>query len=141
VVDSQYNLGLLYESGSGVDRNLVEAYRWFNIAAAGGDAQARTNAVELQARLTPAQLARAEKAADGDPPRREIASPSPASGSSKVASAQRVLGKLGYYRGAVSGHPSGELKLALQNFQRDHALPATGALDPNTVSKLGVFTR
>jgi localization factor PodJL len=63
VVDSQFNLGLLYESGSGVDRNLPEAYKWFTIAADGGDAQAQASAGQLRARLTAAQLATAERAA------------------------------------------------------------------------------
>src|SRR6185436_2947590 len=30
VVDAQYNLGLMYEAGRGVDRNPREALRWFS---------------------------------------------------------------------------------------------------------------
>ena len=141
VVDSQYNLGLLYESGSGVDRDLGEAYKWFTIAAAGGDAQARANAVELEAKLDPAALAAADKAAASYRPHTEIAAQAEASGSTKLASAQRVLGKLGYYRGAANGAPSSDLTVAVRNFQRDHELAATGSLDPNTISQLSVFTR
>jgi localization factor PodJL len=141
VVDSQYNLGLLYESGSGVDRDLAEAYKWFSIAAAGGDAQARANAIELEPKLTSAQLAAAEKAAGGYHPASEIAAQAASTGSSRIASAQRVLSKLGYYRGAANGAASPELKVAVQSFQRDHALPPTGSLDPGTISRLSVFTR
>lgn len=141
VVDSQYNLGLLYESGSGVERDLAQAYKWFSIAAAGGDAQARANAVELEPKLTPAQLAALDKEAGGYHPKSEIGAQAQASGASKIASAQRVLGKLGYYRGQPNGAATPELKLAVQNFQRDHALPPTGALDPGTVTQLSVFTR
>jgi localization factor PodJL len=57
IVDSQYNLGLLYQSGSGVEADPVQAYAWFSIAGAGGDAQARANARETAARLTPQQRA------------------------------------------------------------------------------------
>ncbi|HEV2530111.1 peptidoglycan-binding protein [Phenylobacterium sp.] len=141
VVDSQYNLGLLYESGSGVERDLAEAYKWFSIAAAGGDGQARANAVDLEAKLSPAALAAADKAVAAYRPRSEIAAQAEASGSTRIASAQRVLGKLGYFHGSPSGAASPELKSAVQSFQRDHELPQTGALDPNTLSQMSVFTR
>ncbi|MDB5475554.1 MAG: podJ [Phenylobacterium sp.] len=141
VVDSQYNLGLLYESGSGVERDLAQAYRWFTVAAAGGDAQARANALDLEPKLSPAALAAADRAAAAYKPRAEIAPQAEASGGSKIAAAQRVLGKLGYYRGGANGAASSELKVAVQKFQRDHDMAATGALDPNTVSRLSVFTR
>jgi localization factor PodJL len=52
---SQYNLGLLYQAGSGVARDLAEAYKWFLIAADGGDAQARSSAVDLESKLYDAQ--------------------------------------------------------------------------------------
>ena len=52
-----------------------------------------------------------------------------------------MLSKLGYYKGSANGAASAQLKVAVQNFQRDHALPATGSLDPGTVSRLAVFTR
>lgn len=144
VVDSQYNLGLLYQSGSGVERDLAEAYKWFAIAADGGDAEARANAVDLETKLSPDKLAAAERAADafrpgGDAP--TIAPQAQASRGSTITMAQRILGKLGYYHGGASGAPSPDFKVAVQNFQRDHELPPTGALDPSTVSQLSVFTR
>lgn len=37
VKDSQVNIGILYARGDGVDRNLVESYKWFAIAAKNGD--------------------------------------------------------------------------------------------------------
>jgi localization factor PodJL len=140
VVDSQYNLGLLYQSGSGVERDDAEAYRWFTAAANGGDAQARANAVELEAKLSPAQLAAVDRTAATFHPRSEIAPQAQASREATLGMAGRILGRLGYYK----GHPaagSAEMKLAVENFQRDHDLPATGALDPATVSQLSVFTR
>ena len=36
VADSQYNLGILYARGIGVDQNLAESYKWFALAAAAG---------------------------------------------------------------------------------------------------------
>ncbi|HEX3700998.1 MAG TPA: peptidoglycan-binding protein [Phenylobacterium sp.] len=142
VVDSQYNLALLYESGSGVDRDLAEAYKWFTVAAGGGDAQARAGAVELEAKLSPAQLAAADKAAAAFRPKSEIAAQAAeATPAAQVSAAQRILGRLGYYSGPMTGAPSQDLKLALLAYQRDHGLAATGALDPNTLSQLSVFSR
>ena len=141
VVDSQYNLGLLYESGSGVGRDEAQAYKWFSIAAAGGDGEARANALALEAKLSPAALASAQKAAQAFRPCGEAAPASHTANGATVAEAQRVLARLGYYRGAVSGAPSSNLTLAIAAYQRDHGLTATGSLDPRTTAKLSVFTR
>jgi localization factor PodJL len=138
VVDSQYNLGLLYQSGSGVPRDLAQAYKWFTIAANSGDSQARASAIDLEKTLPAAQLALAEGQAGAF----EMAggAPTPANGASVVA-AQKILGRLGYYKGKPDGATSRDLKLAVSAYQRDQGLAATGALDPTTVSRLSVFSR
>jgi len=139
VVDSQYNLGLLYQSGSGVPRDLAQAYRWFTIAANAGDAEARKSAVALETKLSSAQLDQAEAQARAFEPLGAAAAsqiPSPS-----VVAAQKVLGRLGYYRGRPDGADSGALKLAVTAYQRDQGLAATGSLDPVTVSRLSVFAR
>jgi localization factor PodJL len=135
LTDAQYNLGMLYQAGSGVDRDLAEAYKWFSIAAEGGDAPARESAVSLEAKLSPTQLAAADKAA------RAFRPAGATSPELSLATARKVLGKLGYYKGPQGGGASPELKLALSAFQRDQGLAATGALDPVTASRLSVFTR
>ena len=38
---TQYNLGWMYETGRGVERDRVEAVRWYRLAAEQGDADAR----------------------------------------------------------------------------------------------------
>jgi localization factor PodJL len=141
VVDSQYNLGLLYQSGSGVPRDLGQAYKWFTIAANSGDGEARTSATDLEAKLPAAQLATAESQAKAfEPTGGAPAAQSVAYGPS-VVTAQKILGRLGYYKGRPDGSNSRDLKLALAAYQRDQGLAATGSLDPNTVSRLSVFTR
>ena len=35
--DSQFNLAVLYERGDGVPQSLLDAYKWYSIAAAAGD--------------------------------------------------------------------------------------------------------
>lgn len=51
VTDSQYNLGILYARGLGVDQSLAESYKWFALAAAGGDQDAGKKRDEVAARL------------------------------------------------------------------------------------------
>ena len=65
---AQNNLGGLYEFGHGVTQDHVRAYMWYNVAAAHstGDAQkdvAAENRDEIAGRMTPAQIAEAQKLA------------------------------------------------------------------------------
>ena len=141
VVDSQYNLGLLYQSGSGVPRDLAQAYKWFSIAANGGDGEARNSAMELEAKLPAAQQASAEAQAVAFAPASAAPTPDNLAYGPSIVAAQKILGRLGYYKGRSDGATSRDLKLAVAAYQRDQGLAATGALDPATVSRLAVFTR
>ena len=58
---SQYMLGRLYEQGSGVPRNFVQAYAWYNLAASKGLAEAVEARDRMEPKLTSAQLADAHK--------------------------------------------------------------------------------
>jgi TPR repeat protein len=65
---AQYHLGLMYAKGYGVPQNHIEAHKWFNLAAASSTSKPnRDRAVQacdkLAARMTPAQLAEAQKLA------------------------------------------------------------------------------
>jgi localization factor PodJL len=51
VTDSQYNLGILYARGLGVDQSLAESYKWFSLAATGGDQDAGKKRDEVAGRL------------------------------------------------------------------------------------------
>ena len=142
--DSQYNLASLYEQGYGVIQNAAEAYKWYLIAARGGDAEARSAAERLKKDLSPEARSAAERSAAGfraatpNPSVRPTAAAAPAGG---VASAQKALSMLGYYRGPQDGAQSAALKGAIQAFQRDKGLQATGALDGETASRLAIYTR
>jgi localization factor PodJL len=141
IVDSQYNLGLLYQSGSGVPRDLAQAYKWFTIAANAGDSEARASAMELQSKLPASQLASAEGQATTFQPEAAAAAPQTTAVGPSVVAAQKILGRLGYYKGRPDGANSRDLKLAVSAYQRDQGLAATGALDATTVSRLSVFSR
>ena len=65
---AQYHLGLMYAKGYGVPQDHIEAHKWFTLAAASSTSKPnRDRAVEardkLAARMTPAQLAEAQKLA------------------------------------------------------------------------------
>ena len=81
------------------------------------------------------------------PPRRAAAprttqvaavTPAPTAG---MATAQRALSRLGYYQGPQDGASSPALRMAIQAYQRDQNLPASGALDGETLNRLSAFTR
>ncbi|MDH3714080.1 MAG: hypothetical protein OET44_09570, partial [Gammaproteobacteria bacterium] len=60
---SLYELGKLYGDGLGVLRNIVHAHAYFNVAAAKGQREAFAARQIVESRMTPEQLAQAEKLA------------------------------------------------------------------------------
>ncbi|MBL8646377.1 SEL1-like repeat protein [Sphingosinicella sp.] len=62
--DAYYELGVAYAVGSsGVDIDLVEAHKWFNLAAMSGDERAQLDRSEVAASMTPAEVAAAQREA------------------------------------------------------------------------------
>jgi localization factor PodJL len=62
VADSQFNLGILYARGIGVEQNLAESFKWFSLAAAQGDADAGRKRDDIAKRLDVQSLAAARLA-------------------------------------------------------------------------------
>lgn len=60
---AQSMLGHIYQNGRGVPQNLVRAYMWFSLSAAGGTRSAADNREKVAKLMTPAQIAEAEKLA------------------------------------------------------------------------------
>ena len=60
---AQLNLGVMYENGWGVGQNYVVAHMWFSLAAATGDADAARNRDISAAKMTPEQIAEADRLA------------------------------------------------------------------------------
>jgi len=146
LVDSQFNLAQLYENGRGVAQNPAEAYRWYLIAARAGDADARTRASALRGGLTPESQRIAERSAEAFRSRlaaapRTTQVATAAAPSAGTATAQRALSSLGYYQGPKDGVSSPALRMAIQSYQRDQNLPASGALDGETLNRLSAFAR
>ena len=61
--DSQFNLAVLYERGDGVPQSLVDAYKWYSIAATSSDAESKARIGVLQTQLGDADRAAASKSA------------------------------------------------------------------------------
>jgi TPR repeat protein len=61
--DGQVNLGILYGMGQGVAQDYVNAHMWFSLAASGGDKNGVKARDMVAAKMTPAQLAEAQKLA------------------------------------------------------------------------------
>jgi TPR repeat protein len=61
--DALYELGLMYCSGRNGDYNLVEAHKWFNLAAMRGNSDAKRLRVELAQEMTRSEISRAQKMA------------------------------------------------------------------------------
>ncbi len=60
---AQNNLGVMYSKGWGVAQDYVQARLWFNLAAANGNDLGRKNRDSLAKKMTPAQIAEAQKLA------------------------------------------------------------------------------
>ncbi len=58
---AQYMLGGIYAMGKGVPVDIVRAHMWMNLAAAQGNENAREGRDLLAKRMTPAQIAEAQK--------------------------------------------------------------------------------
>ena len=60
---SQLQVGIAYEKGQGVPQDYAQAHMWFNLAAANGDILAAGFRDRLSRRMTPAQIAEAQRLA------------------------------------------------------------------------------
>jgi len=61
--ESLFELGLMYCAGRDVELDMVEAHKWFNLAALRGNEQAKTYRLELSREMTKKQIAAAQKSA------------------------------------------------------------------------------
>lgn len=61
MADSQFNLAVLYERGLGVGVSLPEAYKWYSIAATGGDAESKARVEALATQIQAADKAAGDR--------------------------------------------------------------------------------
>lgn len=62
--DALYDLGICYSTGtSGVGIDLIEAHKWFNLAAVAGSEAAQACRIEIAEDMTAREIATAQRAA------------------------------------------------------------------------------
>lgn len=61
--DALYQLGLMYCVGRDVELDLVEAHKWFNLAALRGNADAKCYRLEIAHEMTKSEIVRAQRLA------------------------------------------------------------------------------
>jgi len=61
--DALFELGMMYSTGRDVPMNLIEAHKWFNLAALRGNDAAKRYRVEISAELSKAEIAEAQRLA------------------------------------------------------------------------------
>lgn len=66
---AQHMLGTMYEKGQGVVKSYVQAYYWYSLAASTGEAAYVKSLDALSARMTPKEIAAAQKQADAKQPK------------------------------------------------------------------------
>jgi uncharacterized protein len=60
---AQWLLGIMYQTGYGVQQDYVQAHMWYNLSAAQGWGPAAEARTMLERAMTPAQVAEAQKLA------------------------------------------------------------------------------
>ena len=60
---AQLYLGWMYENGHGVPQDYITAHIWYNLAGAHGDEKAREYRDRIAKKMTPAQIAEAQRLA------------------------------------------------------------------------------
>ena len=60
---AQTKLGVMYDKGFGVPQDFAQAHMWFNLAAAGGDETAAKIREFYSEKMTPDQIAEAQRLA------------------------------------------------------------------------------
>lgn len=92
---AQQNLGVAYLRGEGVAADLVLAYAWSNLASSQGNTDAGTNRDTAAARMSPNEIAEAQRLASNWKPYQTIVRESSNAEGVKQASTQGTLAKSG----------------------------------------------
>ena len=139
---AQFNLGVSYAKGEGVPQDDIHAYAWFNLAGAQGFQKAEQARTYIRQRMTPTQIAEAQKlsrelAARVAEDRGESAPalvfgnpvPPPEPSRNTVRQVQAYLALLGYDSGPVVDElPGRRTTAAVRRFQQDLGMTPTGRI-------------
>jgi len=152
VLDSQFNLAVLYQGGSGVPLSLEEAYVWYAIAGAQGDKMATQRSEAVARELSDEDLTKAKSRVKAFAPKpvnntangvfknlpwvaQKEARTSP-NGVGGVKGAQQMLASLGYPVGTPDGSLGPNTRNAIISFERANGLPETGRVNAALIERL-----
>ncbi|MFZ1815395.1 MAG: peptidoglycan-binding protein [Rhizobiaceae bacterium] len=153
VKDSQVNLGILYTRGKGVPEDLVEAYKWFSVAADGGDTDAAQKRDTLANSMRPDQLQTARGLAGLWKPAELDVSANTAtikpewkndqpglstelSPAEMIKRTQQLLATLGFDPGPADGVMGSKTRDAIRKFQERAGLPVSGEVNADLIARL-----
>ncbi len=132
---AQNNLAVMYHNGQGVPQDYVQAHKWYNLAASRlPSGEFHDGAVKdrdlAASKMTAAQIAEAQRLARDWRPKTQAAPAydfaSRVKESEGVRGVQLNLATLGYKPGPADGILGSRTRSAIEAFQRNQGLPATG---------------
>lgn len=135
---AKLSIGYIFKDGSGVLQDFEQAHMWFNLAGAKG----KSSRDELAARMTPGQIAEAQRLArEWRPPKagrdsQEFDFSGIGLTSNLVKDAQGLLADLGYDPGPVDGIMGRKTRIAVEAFQGYARLSVTGEVSEGLVNRL-----
>lgn len=116
----QFMLGIAFTNYRGVPVDPVMAHAWFDIAATGGDAHAGGFRDELEAGMSPEQVAEAKRIASSWVPG------SPLYDGQGVSFVKRALWRIGHDISRIDDQVDDETRAAIAAFQQERGLPTDG---------------
>ena len=146
LIQAQFNIATMYESGTGVSPSLVEALYWYQLAANAGDPDAAiavddlvgsgeiSNAAidQVRQRVTSWTATQRDPAANG----KFSSQPWGSVSSAQVANIQKVLNALGYSAGVADGAPGAATRAAIRKFQSDDGQTVNGEITNELIESL-----
>ncbi|WP_371396556.1 peptidoglycan-binding protein [Fretibacter rubidus] len=154
VVDSQFNLGVLFESGQGVPVDPKQAFYWYSVAAGQGDQTAAARVAILKTELPEAIVSEATSKVAAFKPRQidalangifknmpwgetaKTSSNASVDAKQTIAKTQTLLSDLGYDVGAPDGAIGPKTRSAIISFERANGLPETGRVNAGLIDRL-----
>lgn len=124
--DAQYMLGRLHADGVGVLQNFIDAYHWYNLAAAQGQRFAIAARDVLAERMTPEQIAAAQDKATAAAAAASGPAPRDDADETLLTQIQLSLKRLGYEVGSIDGRLNRETQNAIMAYQAENRLVIDG---------------
>ena len=150
LVEAQFNIATMYESGIGVSPSLTEALYWYQLAGTNGDPDAPAAADDL---MTSGEISSAaitqitQRAANWTATRRNPkangtfdALPWAGLSRNQIVGVQNALNALDYDAGVADGALGATTNAAIRKFQADEGLAQTGRVDNSLIEALNAAT-